>query len=357
MDLPVGRRFRDPTLGASATDRLLARTPGRTHPSDAGLLIIVADFQLVDFNPAAGQPHGWAGLAAPAPVQMDLAFLLASNIMGLPLQVPLKFELLNLHIDLVTRLIDAPPVGLLRRVPEFANASLSLRRFCSEAVGTSVAAALAHLLHGWLPANGWPVDLDLNPGAGPRPDIEFPVPGGQVVAEARGRSQGRQILVATKEQGDRMLDLAAWTAANAGVKLFMAWAWITTQATRVDYFDPGRPVRLHDDEAVERSIRSRAAHLEAAARAFELPEADIPGRRIVGRWLSQPASGVDVFLGIERADAFVVDLHADARQDEHGEPISSSSALTGPASQVGPVVIGVRETGEERIQIADLILG
>ncbi len=147
----------------------------------------------------------------------------------------------------------SPNLGPLAAAGHLPHLSSGLKRFASESVGLAAAAAFAEQWHRWIPELGWPADLDLNaaPGAA-RPDLLFPVPGGQIAAECRGRTGSRQTLRPSPLQTDRMDSLNPCQIAHT--KVFMAWAWIGPGSTRIEYFDPGSIRVVVDDDVLADSI-------------------------------------------------------------------------------------------------------
>jgi len=313
---------------------------------------VVADFDVVTFLPVHLGAGGWGLGAATGSRSIGLAFALACTGMGLPLAPPLRYEVIEAQVELVSKLIECPSAGPLRRRPEFRWASLNVRRLCSESVGLAVAAALAHYEHGWTAANGWPYDLDLPPVfRGARPDLLFTVPGGQVAAEARGRSQSRRATTATAEQLEKLDGLAGWSAAHGGMKTFMAWSWVTAHSTRTDYFDPGEPQALVDDEDLERNLRRRCRLIRESARQLDLEEHRVGDERVLGAWIRPALREFEFFLGVRDPDA----VHLVRAADNARVPRTGSSAeLNATGAIVGAIVTAIKPVGEPA-DIAELV--
>lgn len=313
----------------------------------------VGDVNLVQFNLNPHAIGGWGPGAPTGTRPVGLAFALACTGMGLPLAAPLRYEVIEAQVELVSKLVECPVAGPLRRRPEFQSASLNVRRLCSESVGLATAAALAYYEHGWVPANGWPHDLDLPPVVpGARPDLLFAVAGGQVAAEARGRSQGRRSHNPTTEQLDKLAGIAAWSAANGGIKTFMSWSWVTTHTTRTDYFDPGEPVFLVDEESLQANLRRRCRLLRESARRLDLDEHLVGDERILGAWIRPARREFEFFVGVRDPDA--VRLIPSASQGPDPADRVTASMVARAGAVVGVIVTATRTLGEP-IDVTDLV--
>lgn len=285
------------------------------------------------------------------PEHLGFAFALACSAMGLPLPENQLFDLIRLEIDLVSQLVDCAEVGPLRLRPAFAHASLHLKRLGSEAIGIAATAALAHLRHGWVASAGWPKDLDLPPlNVGPRLDLVFPLVGGDVGAEARGRSKGRQALTRTTEQTQRLAHVEDWGQFHNS-KSFMAWAWATPQGTRVDHFDPGEPRRVLDVDVRVEDMRRQATRLFASAREADVDMVQTGRGAARGEWITPRNTGMEVFVGAMEPDVAAESARR-AAVEPGREPLVR--ALLGPVAQVGPLLVATRPV-RSGIALADLV--
>lgn len=319
------------------------------------MLAGVGQFSLVTFDENPGVPGVWGPGADAGDYSISLAFTLAATAMGAPLGDPLKYNIIRLETDLVAQLVDCPDVGPLRRRPAFDKASLHLRRLCSEAIGLAAAALLAHELHQWDPAVGWPLDLDQSPLlAGQRPDLRFLVPGGQVDAEARGRGKGRRLYTVDMDaQAPKLASLAAWSAAH-NTKTFMSWAWANTKGTRVDYFDPGEPRDVVSRSDFVAQLRREAEELDRSARNFDAQLHETRLGPVRGEWLRPPNLDRDVFVGVLDPAVLplerVVDETAPIRRGAQWRRARTNDS----AAQIGPIATAVRPRDSE-IPLGDML--
>jgi hypothetical protein len=310
----------------------------------------VTHFDVIEYLPDAYRPGEWNRGTPTGNLPIGLAFTLACTGMGLPIAAPLRYEVLEAQVELVSKLVECPPTGPLRRHDHFRHASLNVRRLCSESVGLAIAAALAYYEHGWTLAHGWPRDLDLPPlTTGARPDLLFAVPGGQVAAEARGRSQARHVYTVTADQLRKLHGIERWSAANGNIKTFMAWSWITTDSTRTDYFDPGEPRVLVDSETLEANLRERCRRLRQSARQLELAEHRIGDENVLGEWIRPARRDFEFFLGVRDPDAIEIGPATTQRPSADTE-----TSPDGPGAVVGAIITAVRPLGKP-VNVADLV--
>lgn len=185
-----------------------------------------------------------------------------------------------------------------------------MRALVSESVGIGVSAAVIH----WK-AKGW-AGLDLvhvdaviddhpellgafDPVSGQfrrrmRPDLLFPVPGGQLAVESKGRSLSRVPQSApNKDERPAIGRLAAWAnyPARQPTSWSVVWTWLGETETQVDLFDPGEAANVVPPASLERAISNRASRLFSSAPSAD--EAGVGDGDVVlrGSWIDIPDLG------------------------------------------------------------------
>ena len=226
---------------------------------------------------------------------------------------------------MLTHLITIPGQPLRWHPGWHAGATPQTRRYLTETIGQALTNDLAQSL-GWDPlvhSMGWfddPATLlplgtrHLKPrGPGPRPDVLVETSTGWHTLESRGRTAPAPVRsVPNSDERKRLADLAVWSTGaslrGGSCPWSMFYSWIGTTGVIVDFFDPGEPLDVSEEDSASARVRLSALVGDIAA-LLESQEGstalriDVPGWTYVGsvtKVSDEPNGGVSYFGGLHR---------------------------------------------------------
>ncbi len=226
-------------------------------------------------------------------------------------QLPYTFRVWLAEYLLLLGHLRMPRAGDLALHDDFENASLQVKRFVVESIGTCIALAVCRsiLAAPLLRIVNLDVASSRDPwmvaARKPRPDIAVEVGANLWIAgEARGRSAQPPQTVRI-EQRNRITELDGWAQATmppsgtALTKWFMSWAWLQTSGTTVDFFDPGAPTPFIDQRMASHLESERAEAIWETAPRMQIRVSD---REVRGATVTLPLTTVPtdprwVYLG------------------------------------------------------------
>ncbi|MEU5529355.1 hypothetical protein ABZ744_20700 [Micromonospora chersina] len=334
-------------------------------------------------------------------LELNLAKVLRVNALAVPYRGRLLMDLVQREMALVMSLFGPTPPGQpLRRHRAFDGSSLHIRRFATEVLALGALTAIVQREQSELTdvAHFDALRPELKktyPSSGTRPDLRFAGADQLLAGESRGRSYRPPIRSLTApQQRKRLRELLAWSRQPGCDPVCMAWSWMQSEQTTVDFFrftkdtsaprtevglveqleraaDVGRSARPADDEGLvsasegdvprdferaapgfthdrtrERSAKQRIIRRTIEDREEQLlesaPPQQVPGMRPkwFGRWQTVPGidygDGPRLLLAISRA--------AGTRGTDSAEPdnqLLRSREMGIEVSAAGRVVVAI----------------
>lgn len=175
--------------------------------------------------------------------ELNLAEVLRINALAVPYRGRLLMRLVRREMALVMSLFGQTPPGQpLTRHEAFDGSSLHIRRFATEVLALGALTALIRDAHPKLSdvAHFDALSPDLQaayPNGGTRPDLRFAGAESILAGESRGRSHKPPVRSLTSPpQRRRLEELLAWSRQPGCDPVCMAWSWMQSDETMIDFF-------------------------------------------------------------------------------------------------------------------------